>query len=84
MLTGGETTLVKMKEMSKEEIEDYISTGEPLDKAGAFGIQGKAAILVEKIDGCYFNVVGLPLYKLNLMLEKIGVSIFDYEASKRD
>ena len=74
-----ELTKVQMKQMSEKEIGEYIKSGEPLDKAGAFGIQGKAAVLVEKIDGDYFNVVGLPLFKLNNFLQKIGISIFDFK-----
>ncbi len=68
-----------MKKMADKEIEDYIKSGEPLDKAGAFGIQGKASVFVEKIEGCYFNVVGLPLFKLNNLLSQLGISIFDYQ-----
>lgn len=67
-----------MKEMTEKEIEDYIKSGEPLDKAGAFGIHGKAAVFIKKIDGCYFNVVGLPLFKLNNLLTQLGVYIFEY------
>ncbi len=74
-----ELTKVKMKKMTEREIEDYIKSGEPLDKAGAFGIQGKASVFVEKIEGCYFNVVGLPLFKLNNLLSQLGISIFDYQ-----
>lgn len=73
-----EITKVKMKKMSEKEIDDYIKSGEPLDKAGAFGIQGKAAVLVEKIDGDYFNVVGLPLFRLNNLLLKVGVSTLSH------
>lgn len=71
-----EITRVKIKIMDEEEILNYIKTGEPLDRAGAFAIQGKGAVLVEKIDGCYFNVVGLPLFKLNKILKIIGINIF--------
>ena len=58
-------TLVTFKELGKQEIIDYVKTKEPMDKAGAYGIQGKGAVFVKKINGCYFNVVGLPLAKVN-------------------
>ena len=66
-------TKVVFRELSDEEIKNYVATGEPLDKAGAYGIQGKGAVLVEKIDGCYNNVVGLPLTRMQLILAKLGV-----------
>ena len=72
-------TKVKMKRMSNDEIADYIKTGEPLDKAGAFAVQDKGAVFIEKIDGCYFNAVGLPLFKLNNLLNQLGVFIFEYK-----
>lgn len=62
--TGFETTEVTMRRMSRGLIEKYIATGEPLDKAGAYGIQGYGAALVPEIKGCYFNVMGMPLAKL--------------------
>jgi septum formation protein len=62
--TWVETTLVKFRELSLDEIIAYIESGEYEGKAGAYGIQGRAAAFVEKIEGCYFNVVGLPLSKL--------------------
>lgn len=65
-----EKTLVKFRKLSNEKIENYISTKEYVDKAGAYGIQGIGGLLVEKIDGCYFNVVGLPISKLDALLEK--------------
>ncbi len=67
------STDVVFRTLTKEEIKKYVATGEPLDKAGAYGIQGKGAVLVEKIDGCYNNVVGLPLTRLQLILAKLGV-----------
>jgi septum formation protein len=59
--TGLETTRVKMADFADEELEEYVATGEPLDKAGGYAIQGEAARFVERVDGDYFNVVGLPL-----------------------
>lgn len=66
-------TEVVFRELTDEEIKKYVATGEPLDKAGAYGIQGMGAVLVEKINGCYNNVVGLPLTRLQLILAKLGV-----------
>lgn len=62
-------TGVVFKNLTDEKIERYISTGEPMDKAGAYGIQGMGGMLVEKIDGDYFNVVGLPVSELSDTLE---------------
>lgn len=66
-------TDVSFRQLTAEEIDAYIATGEPMDKAGAYGIQGRGAILVEKINGCYNNVVGLPLSLLYLMMQRLGV-----------
>lgn len=63
-------TKVKFASISDEEINEYIKTKEPNDKAGAYGIQGRGARFIEKIDGDYFNVVGLPLQKLYSVLKK--------------
>ena len=68
-------TTVYFKNLTKSEIEEYIKTGEPLDKAGAYAIQGKGALFVEKIDGDYFNVVGLPLGALAEVLKEFGVKV---------
>lgn len=68
-------TVVKFRTLSAIEIERYLSTGEPLDKAGSYGIQGKGALLVESISGCYSNVVGLPLATLGQLLKKAGVEL---------
>lgn len=66
-------TEVIFRTLTAAEIADYVATGEPLDKAGAYGIQGRGAVFVEKINGCYNNVVDLPLTRLHLMLAKLGV-----------
>ncbi|MCD7753903.1 MAG: Maf family protein [Clostridiales bacterium] len=68
-----ETTLVRFRPLSDREIRAYIATGEPMDKAGAYGIQGRGAVLVEGIQGDYCNVVGLPVCRLSRMLETFGV-----------
>jgi septum formation protein len=67
-----EKTDVFMKELSDQEIINYVKTGEPMGKAGAFGIQGKGALIVEKTNGCFYNVTGLPMFRLNEMLKRIG------------
>ena len=64
-------TEVKFSELKDEEIVAYIKTKEPMDKAGAYGIQGYGGVFVEKINGCYYNVVGLPLNLLNKMINKV-------------
>ena len=68
-------TTVTMRPLSPEEIDAYVETGEPADKAGSYAIQGLGATLVEKIDGCYFNVVGLPLSLLSGMLSEFGIQV---------
>ena len=60
ILRNVDKTRVHLVPMTEQEIDAYVATGEPLDKAGAYGIQGPATVLVEKIDGCYFTVIGLP------------------------
>ena len=76
-LTEVESTEVCFRPASQEELRSYIATGEPMDKAGAYGIQGKGALLVERIDGDFFNVMGLPVLRLSRMLEHFGISFFD-------
>lgn len=66
-----ETTFVTFRVLSNDEIIEYVKTGIPLDKAGAYGIQDKAAAFVKRIEGCYFNVVGLPLAALIERLRKM-------------
>lgn len=72
-ITRVEKTRVKIRDLTSNEIKRYIETQEPLDKAGAYGIQGIGALLVERIDGCYYNVVGLPLNSVSLMLPQFGI-----------
>jgi septum formation protein len=74
-VTEAERTAVRFRTLSDSEIRRYIETGEPMDKAGAYGIQGKAALFVEAIEGDYYNVVGLPLCRLGRMLAGKGVPV---------
>ena len=68
-------TRVWFRTLTEREINVYVETGEPLDKAGAYGIQERGALLVERIDGCYSNVVGLPLSLLGEMLRDFGITV---------
>lgn len=67
--SAAEVTFVRFTTLSDQEIEEYVATGEPLDKAGAYAIQGRAGRWVPRIQGCYFNVVGLPLALVSSMIE---------------
>ena len=69
---GVEQTEVRFATMTPTEIETYVATGEPYDKAGGYGIQGFGGRFVERIEGCYFNVVGLPLARVYRMLRELG------------
>lgn len=70
-ISFSETTLVEFYSLTDNEIEDYVATGEPMDKAGAYGIQGKGATLVKGINGDFYNVVGLPVGALKRRLNRI-------------
>ncbi len=72
-----EITRVYFRDITDEEIRAYIMTGEPMDKAGAYGIQGLGAVFIDRIEGCYFNVVGLPLKNLYSMLKRQGVRLLE-------
>ncbi|NLN20203.1 MAG: septum formation inhibitor Maf [Firmicutes bacterium] len=74
-LVDHEVTMVEFKSLRRSEIEAYIASGEYADKAGAYGIQGLASLFVTRIEGCYFNVVGLPLAKLGMMLTEFGIDL---------
>jgi septum formation protein len=67
-----ESTLVHFGKLSEEELNRYLATDEPYDKAGAYGIQGRAGRFIPRIEGCYFNVVGLPLARLQHALNELG------------
>lgn len=73
---GFEKTAVTFRTLSDKEIDAYINTGEPMDKAGAYGVQGVGAVFVTRINGDYNNVVGLPLSSLSQALDKFGISVF--------
>lgn len=74
-LTQAERSIVHFRELSSDEISRYIASGEPMDKAGAYGAQGKGALFVRAIDGDFFNVMGLPICRLGMMLARKGVTI---------
>ena len=77
-----EITQVTFRALDEKLLQWYLSTGESMDKAGAYGIQGYGALLVEKIDGCYFNVVGLPLRRVAEGLEKFGVDVYGQQGNE--
>ena len=68
-LCGHECTSVEFYTLSQQEIDDYIATGEPLDKAGAYGIQGRGSLFVKRINGDFYNIVGLPIAKIHRILD---------------
>jgi len=72
-----ETANVYFRELLASEINAYIATGEPFDKAGSYGVQDRGALLVDKIEGDYFTVVGLPVAKLAVALRDMGVEVWD-------
>ena len=72
LLSGLERTKVNFRVLNENAIRTYAATGEGADKAGAYAIQGKGSLLVASIEGDYFNVVGLPLCRLSLMMEEMG------------
>ena len=89
VLRGGEehieyeVTDVSFRELTQGEIEDYIRTGEPMDKAGAYGIQGYGALFISGIQGDYYNVMGLPVCRLGQLLETLGVHCMHLAAQRR-
>jgi septum formation protein len=80
--TESETTDVYFRPASQGELLAYIATGEPMDKAGSYGVQGKGALLVERLDGDFFNVMGLPVLRLSRMLQRFGVCLLPPPADR--
>jgi len=76
ILTAYEKTKVYMYHLSEEQIKNYFRRVSPLDKAGSFDIQGLGSIFIDRIEGCFYNVVGLPLVKLTKLLKEVGIDIF--------
>ncbi len=72
-ISFAERTEVNFCELTDEEINDYIATGLPFDKAGAYGIQGKGSVMISSINGDYYNVMGLPVARLNKVLKENGI-----------
>ena len=77
--TSVEITNVKFRDLTEDDIVAYMATGESMDKAGAYGIQGYGALLVERIEGCYNNVVGLPLQLVAKGLRNWGINLYEYK-----
>jgi septum formation protein len=76
-ITAVESTEVEFTPMSDKEIETYLKTGESMDKAAAYAVQGIGSIFIKSLHGDYFNVVGLPMYRLNLMLKEFDFHLLD-------
>ncbi len=77
-LSHAETTMVFFRELNKKDVDFYLATDEPYDKAGAYGIQGHAGLFVEKLEGCYFNVVGFPVVAFRNLLLQLGYDLNDF------
>ena len=73
--TASVSTDIHFRPLADREIDAYVASGEPMDKAGAYGIQGLAAIFVDKLDGDYYNVMGLPLCALAELLKRFGIHV---------
>ncbi len=80
--SGVEATEVALRALSEADVAAYVATGEPLDKAGAYGIQGLGAALVEGVRGCYFNVMGFPVARFLALLEELGFT-YDWPGKVR-
>jgi len=72
-------TIVHFRKLTEAEIDAYVATGEPLDKAAAYAIQGKGSVLIKKIEGDFYNVIGLPLSMLSMILKEYGINIMQVQ-----
>ncbi len=77
MITTTEVTKIHFRELTQQEIRAYIATGDPMDKAGSYGIQGGAALFITGIEGDYYNVMGLPICRLTMILRSLGLPILE-------
>ncbi|MBI2432007.1 MAG: Maf family protein [Candidatus Hydrogenedentes bacterium] len=75
---GSESTDVTFRQLTNQEIERFVEVVKPLDRAGAYTVDGPGSLLVARYDGCYQNVLGLPIVKLDKLLRVIGVSLFNH------
>ncbi|MDN5279691.1 MAG: nucleoside triphosphate pyrophosphatase [Clostridiales bacterium] len=82
-LSHSEVTMVFFRELSRKDVDFYLATDEPYDKAGAYGIQGHAAFFVERLEGCYFNVVGFPVVAFRNLMLQLGYDLNDYIGSEK-
>ena len=82
MVSAVEEVGVTFRPLTEREIQRYIATGEPMDKAGAYGIQGFGATIVERVDGDYFAVMGLPLQRLTRLIERLGL-VYEFGGVRR-
>ena len=80
IITHTEVTKIHFRELHPEEIRAYIATGEPMDKAGAYGIQGGAALFADQMEGDYYNVMGLPVCRLAMILRSLGLPVWGVRA----
>ena len=76
-ITTTEVTDIHFRQLSQREIDAYVASGEPMDKAGSYGIQGGAALFCERMVGDYYNVMGLPVCRLGQVLKEAAPEIFD-------
>ena len=80
IITHTEVTKIHFRPLLPQEIRAYIATGEPMDKAGAYGIQGGAALFADGMDGDYYNVMGLPVCRLGMILRELGLPVMGVQA----